>query len=173
MLKFALVKTIIFVTFWQAIVINALYYFDVLQPFQGVDAGASGVFLTNFLLCIETAPLAILFVVGFPPGTVKKGKETEVRHALKHFLQVRDVLMDTAYAFNPNYKEFVVIEASEGLQGSLDESPVPSPLPPLVETEDRVEQPPLIAVDALMSHERVSFDESSSNHGGGQHARSK
>uniref|UniRef100_A0A7S2Z4H8 Uncharacterized protein n=1 Tax=Chloropicon laureae TaxID=464258 RepID=A0A7S2Z4H8_9CHLO len=156
-LKFALVKTIIFVTFWQAILINALYYFDVLQPFQGIDAGASGVFVTNFLLCIECAPLAILFVVGFPPGTVKKGKETDVRVALKHFLQVRDVLMDTAYAFNPNYKEFVVIEASEGFQGDLDDPPSPLPTPE-TSYKHQVEQPPLISVDAVMSHEQLSFE---------------
>lgn len=158
--KFALVKIIIFVTFWQQLIVTVLFKLDVIKPLNGMDSGESGSFLVNFLICVEAVPLAGLNILGFPPGTVKKGKETNVWHSLKHFVRMSDVLMDTAHTFAPGqkYQEFVVINAQEGFHQEED---LASPSP---DTEgggggygaEVVTQPPLIALDAEMSHEQVS-----------------
>jgi len=140
-IKFALVKTIIFVTFWQNLVISALFHFGVIQPLEKLDSIESAAFVQNFLICVESVLLALLNVVGFPPGTVIKGKESNVVHSLKHFVQMNDVLLDTAATFDPNYKEFVPIEMSEGFH--VVDSPVP-PAPPEPKTQS---PPPLVDVD--------------------------
>ncbi|QDZ22137.1 subunit alpha of organic solute transporter [Chloropicon primus] len=149
-LKFALVKIIIFVTFWQGLVIKTLFMFHVIEPLKGLNSGASGDFIVNFLICFECVILAGLNILGFPPGTVKKGKETNIVHSLKHFVRMNDVLMDTAHTFLPNqkYSEFVVINAHEGFQQDEEQSPSPEPTQP---PEDN--DLPLIAIDEPLSHE--------------------
>ena len=99
----------------------------------GSQSGASAQFIVNFLICVEAVPLAGLNILGFQPGTVKKGKETNIYYSLKHFVRMNDVLMDTAHTFGVErkYNEFVVINASEGFQqddSMMVQSPQASPV---------------------------------------------
>ena len=64
-IKFAMIKLIIFVTFWQGAVIAFLFFLQVLEPIKGLTKGASSVFMQNFLICIEAVPLAGLVSSSF------------------------------------------------------------------------------------------------------------
>ena len=96
----------------------------------------------------------------FWPSIVRKGKETNAFHSLKHCVRMNDVLMDTAHTFLPSqkYSEFVVINAQEGFQEDVEE---PGPVGDGGEGggrrdgDDDATQPPLIAIDAEMSHEQA------------------
>ena len=91
---------------------------------------------------------------------MRKGKETNAFHSLKHCVRMNDVLMDTAHTFLPSqkYSEFVVINAQEGFQEDVEE---PGPVGDGGEGggrhdgDDDATQPPLIAIDAEMSHEQA------------------
>ena len=65
---------------------------------------------------------------------------------------MNDVVLDTASTFDPNYKDFVPIEMSEGFHGAID-SPTPTPPTPTLtpKTEmmssPQASPPPLLDVD--------------------------
>lgn len=105
-LKFVMIKLIIFVTFWQAVVISALFSFDVIEPIRGTNNASSAVLLQSFLICVECLPLALLNFVGFPPSRVLPGAKTSIVKSLKHFIKINDVVIDATTNVNRRYSEF-------------------------------------------------------------------
>ena len=86
-LKFLMIKTIIFVSFWQSLVLAVLYWFGALRPIPGLAEAQSAVKLQSFLICVEALPAAVANFAVFPP-LVTADEKTGLLRALRHATQV-------------------------------------------------------------------------------------
>ena len=106
-MKFVLVKSVIFLTFWQSIVCAILVSDGV------VETGADGRALQNVLICIEMIIAAPFMLKAFPwsvySGMGTKGMFNNISHAIS----IDDVVSDTVHQFAPTYQEYV-LHGTEG-----------------------------------------------------------
>ncbi|RKP12905.1 organic solute transporter subunit alpha/Transmembrane protein, partial [Piptocephalis cylindrospora] len=108
LIKFLSVKGIVFLVFWQALLISMLSAADVIKPseFWSADAIANGI--SSFLLCVEMVPFAIIHHKAFPATPYKvesKGGEVgkiQVRGpwaAMVDSLNPADLVWEIGYGF--------------------------------------------------------------------------
>ena len=106
-MKFVLVKSVIFLTFWQSIVCAILVSDGVLET------GADGRALQNVLICVEMIIAAPFMLKAFPwsvySGMGTKGMFNNISHAIS----IDDVVSDTVHQFAPTYQEYV-LHGTEG-----------------------------------------------------------
>ena len=106
-MKFVLVKSVIFLTFWQSIVCAILVSDGVLET------GADGRALQNVLICVEMIIAAPFMLLAFPwspyTGMGTKGMFNNISHAIS----IDDVVSDTVHQFAPTYQEYV-LHGTEG-----------------------------------------------------------
>ena len=107
MLKFILVKSVIFLTFWQGLFIAiAVGTGSVPSPDDGNN-------IQNFLICVEMFPAAICICFAFPwrdfadsaGGAEHRGLAPD---AVTHAMSLRDVVTDTFHQFAPTYQNYVL-----------------------------------------------------------------
>jgi len=65
--KFVVIKSVLFVTFWQNVLMTLLFASDVLRPAPGGSAQEAAHMLVHFLLLIESLPLSIALACSFGP----------------------------------------------------------------------------------------------------------
>lgn len=112
LLKFIMVKSVIFVTYWQSLLLSLLFFTGALRPLAGRSEEDTSGMLQNFLICLECLPGAFLSLRGFPPRAHAMPEEKGMRQTLrnlKHALSVHDVLQDTEHAFDRKYGQFVMM----------------------------------------------------------------
>ena len=110
LLKFVLVKSVIFLTFWQSILCATLVSNGTLED------GEDGRALQNVLICVEMIIAAAMMQFAFPHADYddsgdagKRGFMTNVSHAIS----LNDVVSDTVHQFAPTYQEYV-LHGTEG-----------------------------------------------------------
>ena len=110
LLKFVLVKSVIFLTFWQSILCATLVSKGTLED------GEDGRALQNVLICVEMIIAAAMMQFAFPHADYddsgdagKRGFMTNVSHAIS----LNDVVSDTVHQFAPTYQEYV-LHGTEG-----------------------------------------------------------
>lgn len=110
LLKFVLVKSVIFLTFWQSILCATLVSNGTLED------GEEGRALQNVLICVEMIIAAAMMQFAFPHADYddsgdagKRGFMTNVGHAIS----LNDVVSDTVHQFAPTYQEYV-LHGNEG-----------------------------------------------------------
>ncbi|GAB4816342.1 hypothetical protein N2152v2_003388 [Parachlorella kessleri] len=104
LLKFILVKSVIFLTYWQGLFVVILKGAGVIQTQE--DA----VNFQNWLLCVEMLPASICMLFAFPydeykvagPGMGLSGGN------VTHAISIRDVVSDTVHQFAPAYHDYVL-----------------------------------------------------------------
>ena len=121
LLKFVLVKSVIFLTFWQGLFISiAVGTGAVPSPTEGNN-------IQNFLICLEMLPAAICIVFAFPwqeyadsgggGGSLGGGGRASgggggsrrlAPDAVTHAMSLRDVVTDTLHQFAPTYQNYVL-----------------------------------------------------------------
>ena len=108
LLKFLMVKAVIFLTYWQG-------FFIAICVGSGLVADpADATNIQNWLICVEMLPAALFMLAAFPwteyriaGGGLRGGN---VRHAIS----IRDVVTDTVHQFAPAYHDYVLY--SDGTQ---------------------------------------------------------
>ena len=109
-LKFVLVKSVIFLTFWQSILCAALVSRGALRD------GEDGRALQNVLICCEMIVASCMMLYAFPsaPYVSETGVGAlGVLRGAAHAIAVDDVVSDTVHQFAPTYQEYV-LHGSEG-----------------------------------------------------------
>ena len=109
-LKFVLVKSVIFLTFWQSILCAALVSRGALRD------GEDGRALQNVLICCEMIVASCMMLYAFPsaPYVSESGVGAlGVLRGAAHAIAVDDVVSDTVHQFAPTYQEYV-LHGSEG-----------------------------------------------------------
>ncbi|OQR82326.1 hypothetical protein ACHHYP_16215 [Achlya hypogyna] len=145
-LKFFAVKSVIFLTFWQTLLIDGLPHITKEQAFAWND----------FILAIEMAPVAIMYYFSFRASQFKNTCEaipqSEVVKNMKEVLSVKDIVADAYHNFMPSYQDYMLqrgddefpekIRTQTFLAGNLD---TPTPLSAAKELGESADesQPPV------------------------------
>ncbi|KAL4855483.1 malate dehydrogenase [Chlorella vulgaris] len=102
LLKFVLVKAVIFLSYWQGLFIS------IATSAGAIATAEDGVNLQSWLLCVEMLPAAIFMLFAFPwkeyvvaGGNISGGNIT-------HAISIRDVVTDTVHQFAPAYHDYVL-----------------------------------------------------------------
>lgn len=69
--KFLLIKGLIFVLYWQSIVIAIVSALGGIKPIPGRTKAETTVLLNNWLVCLEVLPFSLLAWQGFRPSKVR------------------------------------------------------------------------------------------------------
>ncbi|CAM9249863.1 unnamed protein product [Discosporangium mesarthrocarpum] len=97
--KFFAVKSIIFATYWQSVII----YF-----IPGLTSQES-LLWNDWILCIEMVGFALLLNHAFPWHSFLMGDQDKpVMENVREMLSVRDVFQDAYHSFMPSYQDYVV-----------------------------------------------------------------
>ncbi|WIA30390.1 hypothetical protein OEZ86_000476 [Tetradesmus obliquus] len=104
LLKFILVKTVIFLTFWQGIAIS---YINSMGEISDPEDGKA---LQNFMICVEMALAGTSLLYAFPHSEFNMGGSTHGWRldAFLHAISIRDVVVDTIHVFAPSYSDYVL-----------------------------------------------------------------
>ena len=104
--KFALIKTVVFFTFWQGFVISILSSNDF---FANPEDGRA---LQDLLICVEMLFAALCIFKGFPYQEFKliKGQVqfNDLGSRIGHAINLHDVFNDTVHQFAPQYHDYVL-----------------------------------------------------------------
>ncbi|EFN51463.1 hypothetical protein CHLNCDRAFT_27935, partial [Chlorella variabilis] len=102
LLKFALVKAVIFLSYWQGL------FIAIATSAGAIATTEEGTNLQSWLLCVEMLPAAIFMLFAFPwseyvvaGGNISGGNIT-------HAISIRDVVTDTVHQFAPAYHDYVL-----------------------------------------------------------------
>ncbi|KAK9819743.1 hypothetical protein WJX72_001824 [[Myrmecia] bisecta] len=110
LLKFVLVKSVIFLTFWQGLGVAMLVGANVIHS---ADDGKN---LQNFIICVEMLPASIFMIWAFPYSEYK-GTGATVGLGLdnmRHAISIHDVVSDTVHQFAPTYHNYVLYSNGGG-----------------------------------------------------------
>jgi hypothetical protein len=105
LLKFVLVKSVIFLTFWQGLFISIAVGAGV------VPSAEHGTAIQNFLICCEMLPAAICIIFAFPWREFEDGTASGKRRLaadVGHAMSIRDLVADTVHQFAPTYQDYVL-----------------------------------------------------------------
>eukprot|EP00803_Ostreobium_quekettii_P010511 evm.model.scf_63.20 EVM.evm.TU.scf_63.20 scf_63:139344-146569(+) len=105
LIKFLLIKAVIFFTFWQGLFISIIYAGRCAQNAKN---------LQNFLISVEMLGAAWLMWFAFPYTDYKiAGANTGLgRGNIGHAISIQDVVNDTVHQFAPHYHDYVLYSDS-------------------------------------------------------------
>ncbi|XP_035730891.1 transmembrane protein 184B-like isoform X1 [Vespa mandarinia] len=151
-LKFCTVKSVIFLSFWQGVLLAILEKANVISPVidslgQSTSAGTVSAGYQNFLICIEMLFAAIALRYAFPYQVYSAGCVTDSRgrsvtmqsisSSLKETMNPKDIMTDAIHNFHPQYQQYTQYSSGgpKGQRGmrvsSFDpDDPQNMPVPP-------------------------------------------
>ncbi|CAF1510965.1 unnamed protein product, partial [Didymodactylos carnosus] len=131
-IKFLTVKSVIFLTFWQGVLLAILEQLQIIQAFQGatrLNVGTVAAGWQNFLICIEMSLAAIALRFAFPHhpymsdsaysstiainslysssgGTERPATMHSISSNLKETMNPKDIMHDAIHNFHPQYRNY-------------------------------------------------------------------
>lgn len=131
-LKFLTVKSVIFLTFWQGVLLAIFEKFGIIQAFQGktnLSVGTVAAGWQNFFICIEMCLAAIALRCAFPhhvyifrgaqgltsTSTSNSGSAgipgrmvtmQTISNNLKETMNPKDIMHDAIHNFHPQYRDY-------------------------------------------------------------------
>nr|CAD7576586.1 unnamed protein product [Timema californicum] len=120
-LKFCTVKSVIFLSFWQGVLLAVLEKAEVIDPIydakgQPTSAGTVSAGYQNFLICIEMFFAAISLRYAFPYQVYAQGCITDshgrsvtmqsISSSLKETMNPKDIMTDAIHNFHPQYQQY-------------------------------------------------------------------
>ncbi|XP_075830779.1 transmembrane protein 184A isoform X2 [Microtus pennsylvanicus] len=131
MLKFVTIKAIIFLSFWQGMVLAILERCRVIPEVQAMDgtrvgAGTLAAGYQNFLICVEMLFASLALRYAFPSQVYSEKKKNtpappapmqSISSGLKETISPQDIVQDAIHNFSPAYQQYT--------QQSTHEAPGP------------------------------------------------
>jgi hypothetical protein len=120
-LKFCTVKSVIFLSFWQGVMLAVFEKANVISPVidsigHATSAGTVSAGYQNFLICIEMLFAAIALRYAFPYQVYAAGCVTDSRgrsvtmqsisSSLKETMNPKDIMTDAIHNFHPQYQQY-------------------------------------------------------------------
>ncbi|WPT16386.1 Transmembrane protein 184A [Picochlorum sp. SENEW3] len=102
LLKFILVKSVIFLTYWQGLLISIMVGAGLIYSAEDGNA------VQNFMTCVEMLPAAIFMLFAFPWKEFASDSVGLGRDAVGHAMSLGDVVTDTMHQFAPTYQNYVL-----------------------------------------------------------------
>ncbi|XP_046398123.1 transmembrane protein 184B isoform X1 [Ischnura elegans] len=124
-LKFCTVKSIIFLSFWQGVLLAALEKAEVIAPMPGVSAGTVSAGYQNFIICLEMFLAAVALRYAFPHHvyyaqgcrlTDSRGRSVtmqSISSSLKETMNPKDIMTDAIHNFHPQYQQYTQYSSVE------------------------------------------------------------
>ena len=100
--KFICVKAIIFLTFWQGILLALLVWAGLLQPSASDHSNNMALELQNIILCYEMPLFAWMHYYAFPwtdYDDSRLSSRLTITYAIRDALGLKDIIQDTRYTF--------------------------------------------------------------------------
>ncbi|XP_007939427.1 transmembrane protein 184A [Orycteropus afer afer] len=134
LLKFLTIKAIIFLSFWQGMLLAILEKCKVIPEVQAVDgslvrAGTLAAGYQNFFICIEMLFASVALRYAFTcqvysekqdlPGPVPPAPMLSISSGLKETMSPQDIVQDAIHNFSPAYQQY--------MQQATHEAPGPGP----------------------------------------------
>lgn len=119
-LKFLSVKSIIFMSYWQGLLLAILEKVGILEPYTpDAPPGAVAAGYQNFLLCIEMLFASIALRYAFPYEIYSYGDAygrsvamQSISSSLKETINPRDIMTDAIHNFHPQYQQYTQYQAT-------------------------------------------------------------
>lgn len=120
-LKFCTIKSVIFLSFWQGVLLAVLEKIKVINPIidsngQPTNAGTVSAGYQNFLICIEMLFASIALRAAFPYQiyassciTDSSGRSVtmqSISSSLKETMNPKDIMTDAIHNFHPQYQQY-------------------------------------------------------------------
>lgn len=121
-LKFCTVKSVIFLSFWQGVMLAVFEKANIISPVidsmghSATSAGTVSAGYQNFLICIEMLFAAIALRYAFPYQVYAAGCVTDSRgrsvtmqsisSSLKETMNPKDIMTDAIHNFHPQYQQY-------------------------------------------------------------------
>ncbi|XP_023596037.1 transmembrane protein 184A [Trichechus manatus latirostris] len=129
-LKFLTIKAVIFLSFWQGMLLAILEKCEVIPEVQaiGVGAGTLAAGYQNFIICIEMLFASIALRYAFTCQVYSEKKENSpvspapmvsISSGLKETMSPQDIVQDAIHNFSPTYQQYT--------QQATQEVPGPGP----------------------------------------------
>lgn len=124
--KFLSVKSIIFMSFWQGVLLALFEKIGILKPFtQDAIPGAVAAGYQNFFICIEMLFAAIALRYAFPYEIYSYGSSygrsvtmQSISSSLKETINPRDIMTDAIHNFHPQYQQYTQYQSNGDAQRS-------------------------------------------------------
>lgn len=123
-LKFFTVKSVIFLSFWQGVLLAILEWSDVIEEFNYINPGTISAGYQNFLICIEMFFAAIALRFAFPyttysvqcvgGNTGRSFTMSSISSSLKETMNPRDIMTDAIHNFHPQYSQYTQYSGGVG-----------------------------------------------------------
>jgi leucyl aminopeptidase len=125
--KFFTVKSVIFLSFWQGVILAILERADLISAVSSFDgekasAGTVSAGYQNFLICIEMFFASLALRYAFPYQIYSSGCSTDsqgrsvtmqsISSSLKETMNPRDIMNDAIHNFHPNYQQYTQYQSS-------------------------------------------------------------
>ncbi|RWS13804.1 transmembrane protein 184B-like protein, partial [Dinothrombium tinctorium] len=124
--KFCTVKSVIFLSFWQGVILAVLEKADLLPEFYSEGAKASEGTVSagyqNFLICIEMFFASIALRYAFPyqiygedcvtDGHARSVTMQSISSSLKETMNPKDIMNDAIHNFHPQYQQYTQYHSS-------------------------------------------------------------
>lgn len=122
--KFLSVKSIIFMSFWQGVLLAILEKIGILKPFnEDATPGAVAAGYQNFFICIEMLFASIALRYAFPYEIYSYGDSygrsvtmQSISNSLKETINPRDIMTDAIHNFHPQYQQYTQYQSNGGAQ---------------------------------------------------------
>ena len=107
-LKFVVIKGVVFLTFWQGIVVSMLYGMGLIPTAEAANQ------LQNFLTLVEMVLACVMMLYAFPWKEyvmMAGGQQQRARlhiHNIRDAVSIHDVVHDTYHSFAPAYHDYVL-----------------------------------------------------------------
>ncbi|KAF8794842.1 transmembrane protein 184B-like [Argiope bruennichi] len=114
--KFCTIKSVIFLSFWQGVVLAILEKGGVISSIPGTSAGTVSAGYQNFLICIEMFFASLALRCAFPHTVYMTGFQTDgygrtvtmqsISSSLKETINPKDIMNDAIHNFHPQYQQY-------------------------------------------------------------------
>lgn len=120
-LKFCIIKSVIFLSFWQGVVLAILEKSGVISPIFMMDGemqvgvGTVSAGWQNFFICVEMFLAAVALRFAFPHSVYSSGPTAghgrtvslqSISSSLKETMNPRDIMQDAIHNFHPQYQQY-------------------------------------------------------------------
>jgi len=131
-LKFFTVKSVIFLSFWQGVLLAVMEKVGIINPIidQGIQVTSSGTVSAgyqNFLICLEMFFASVMLRYAFPYQVYIQGCITDpqgrsvtmqsISSSLKETMNPKDIMNDAIHNFHPQYQQYTQYTSSNTNRG--------------------------------------------------------
>nr|XP_018907847.1 PREDICTED: transmembrane protein 184B isoform X1 [Bemisia tabaci] len=128
-IKFCTIKSVIFLSFWQGVLLAVLEKAKVIEPLvdaygQPTSAGTVSAGYQNFLICIEMLFASLALRAAFPHHVYEAGCISDasgrsvtmqsISSSLKETMNPKDIMTDAIHNFHPQYQQYTQYSSGKG-----------------------------------------------------------